>query len=1064
MFRSAVPVLLTLRSSCLQRRLARPCGCPGTCCFACSGVLNETIAKSRGGFVPAMDVIALLMEFNDRARGMKEDPRSTMDRTATPGGSVALPGRGSRHAVMPGIGSSPKPGATYMSASEVDESGRPQSDSYTVEEAVQMPIQLSTDLPRMLVQSEREYMQMTGASSCRILLANVCGTLAHWTQDGQVVEFAASGPGIARKVIDTRRLVRVATDVVAHADYSAEIDLADVASTIVAPLLVGADVLAVVCLGRDASQPPFTHKEEMVVRRLSAVLSHVVHVALRTAEAEEQLSRSDELIRYGATLTNDLSGRDVTHSMLRQAVKLIRADRCSVFVLDRELEELVEYAFDVTSDESGNDGGIESDEDDGTRRSSGSPRDRFRLPVGPTSIAGWVAHTGDALNIADAYEDHRFNQAIDQQTGYRTRSILSVPMMGADGVLGVVQLVNKANGVPFTNVDEKYLRRYASFVANSIRHAQHIKALQDSHRQSECLVSLARSVFSERDLDRLARRMSIAMAGLIGTERCSLFLLDREAKELYSLVFDAGPDDESRATSPIDQIQLVSPTRRPTANARFPMDRGIAGHVAMTGETLVVHDAYADERFNRSMDEKTGFRTRNILALPIRDEDGTVVGVAQLLNKAGGEPFTGDDVRAVDGFGALCGLALKSADLLSEASHARAQLQVALDVLSYHRVDRDVCVDTSNGILATVHKRFPDMTSFDFPTHQVADDDAVALVRVMFDRTGFAQELQVKPETVLRFVSTVRQNYRNVPFHNFNHGFSVVHACYTLLSNCTLNEYFPRAELLAMFVATLCHDVDHRGTNNAFQMTAATPLHDLYGSTSVLEHHHYSQTMMILLSPGCNIFDALEDKEYKRVTNVMREAILATDLSNFFGNAKRFKALVEEGKLNTRDEEHRKLLLSVVMNACDLSHATKPWAQHHAVSLRLYDEFLAQGDVEKAKGMKPMAMMDRDNFHTLPTQQQGFINFVCQPCYGTLKAFDASFAPLWDATQINLNEWKKIETEQKAVEAAKAAAGKKTADDGVDDASSVGTASEDSDSAGRGSASPAAKGVPKLSL
>jgi putative ABC transport system ATP-binding protein len=72
---------------------------------------------------------------------------------------------------------------------------------------------------------------------------------------------------------------------------------------------------------------------------------------------------------------------------------------------------------------------------------------------------------------------------------------------------------------------------------------------------------------------------------------------------------------------------------------RFPKGTGIAGVVAETGETIRIDDAYADPRFNRDVDKKTGYRTRTILCLPVKNQDGRVFAVAQLLNRRDGQPF-----------------------------------------------------------------------------------------------------------------------------------------------------------------------------------------------------------------------------------------------------------------------------------------------------------------------------------------------------------------------------------------------------------------------------------------
>ena len=78
--------------------------------------------------------------------------------------------------------------------------------------------------------------------------------------------------------------------------------------------------------------------------------------------------------------------------------------------------------------------------------------------------------------------------------------------------------------------------------------------------------------------------------------------------------------------------------------------RDSAGAAAASGETIRIEDAYADPRFNREVDRKTGFTTRSILSLPVKDQDGHVFAVAQLLNRKDGKPFSADDEQRFAGF------------------------------------------------------------------------------------------------------------------------------------------------------------------------------------------------------------------------------------------------------------------------------------------------------------------------------------------------------------------------------------------------------------------------------
>src|SRR5262249_22664338 len=122
----------------------------------------------------------------------------------------------------------------------------------------------------------------------------------------------------------------------------------------------------------------------------------------------------------------------------------------------------------------------------------------IRLALGE-GVAGWVAQTREIVNIPDAYDDQRFQPSIDLKSGYRTRSILSVPMIGAlGGLVGVPQVLNKHAG-PFTIADEDLLLALASQAAIAIENARLYHSLVTQN---------AELVEARRDLERRQRELN----------------------------------------------------------------------------------------------------------------------------------------------------------------------------------------------------------------------------------------------------------------------------------------------------------------------------------------------------------------------------------------------------------------------------------------------------------------------------------------------------------------------------------------------------------------------------
>jgi sigma-B regulation protein RsbU (phosphoserine phosphatase) len=117
---------------------------------------------------------------------------------------------------------------------------------------------------------------------------------------------------------------------------------------------------------------------------------------------------------------------------------------------------------------------------------------------------------------------------------------------------------------------------------------------------------------------------------------------------------------------------------------RLPIGKGLAGTVAATGEAVILHDTYADPRFDRSLDQKTGYRTRSMLCVPIRNRLQKIVGVLQLLNKTSGA-FGSGDLDFLNGISDHMAIAMENATLhmeLLEKQRMEEELKLGREIQS----------------------------------------------------------------------------------------------------------------------------------------------------------------------------------------------------------------------------------------------------------------------------------------------------------------------------------------------------------------------------------------------
>ncbi|MBL8020382.1 MAG: GAF domain-containing protein [Leptospirales bacterium] len=167
-----------------------------------------------------------------------------------------------------------------------------------------------------------------------------------------------------------------------------------------------------------------------------------------------------------------------------------------------------------------------------------------------------------------------------------------------------------------------------------------IRQLEAENSRLKSLLGVSKEMMSEVHLDKLLELIMHRVTSVMNAERSSLFLLDHKTDELYAQV-----------------AQGLN-----TKQVRFPNGKGIAGHVGKTGETINIKDAYQDPRFNRDFDRKSGFRTRSILCMPIRNTRKKIIGVAQVLNKKEESAiFTRDDESLLQAFSSIAAISLENA-------------------------------------------------------------------------------------------------------------------------------------------------------------------------------------------------------------------------------------------------------------------------------------------------------------------------------------------------------------------------------------------------------------------
>jgi len=290
------------------------------------------------------------------------------------------------------------------------------------------------------------------------------------------------------------------------------------------------------------------------------------------------------------------------------------------------------------------------------------------------------------------------------------------------------------------------------------------------------------------------------------------------------------------------------------------------------------------------------------------------------------------------------------------------------------------------------------LKSVGFDAWQCDTHDMLRLLEEMYHQLGFVQSFNIQQETLKRFLIEVERHYRDNPFHNFRHCFCVAQMMYVLIHSCQLTQYFSNLELCSLITACICHDLDHPGLNNTYQINARTELARKYKNVSPLENHHAAVAFEILSRPECNIFSGMTSKETEAVHNDLSLLILATDMARHAEILQEFKERsIKFDSSSSKDLTSLKLIL---IKACDVSNELRPTDVSELWVERLMQEYFQQSELEKQNGLPFAPFMDPENV-TKSKMQIGFIRFVLLPLF---EAISKILPPIENLAVANLKK------------------------------------------------------------
>ncbi|GMH81735.1 hypothetical protein TrVE_jg5224 [Triparma verrucosa] len=528
---------------------------------------------------------------------------------------------------------------------------------------------------------------------------------------------------------------------------------------------------------------------------------------------------------------------------------------------------------------------------------------RIKLGVG---IAGSVAKDAKTLNIKDAYGDSRFSKDFDSVTGFKTNSILTVPVINEKGkVLGVLQCINKG-------------------------------ALWEGH------TDLVTAYFNDKDT---------SIVGAFNIELAELLMKNASQLQVMKSIADAHSEDYKR--------------RRASSVMKKSIDSNTLEELKRRAEEFKISEEFSDSDFS-DIDEGDGDDDQVIILTKDQHDESKLRRHSMLMRH--------HNLTKGDGFNRY---------LLSNHSNTRT---------------KSIFSPRLSGSNANLNA---DLFGFDPNTHTVIKDmeswhcegifdaslaELIELCSVIFHKMRLSETYRTEDEVTVNFVKSICGQYRVTnPYHNFLHATSVMHMAYKMVKSASIYP-LSQFEILAMLIAAMCHDVDHTGKDNDFEIQCQTELAITYNDHSVLENHHVATCFRISRqSERHNIFANLQKKQYKQARKIIIDCIISTDMKNHFSMVSNIE---KSGDLEKDNRETT--AMNLILHACDIGSLLSPTPMAEKWTERVVTEFSEQAKACYENDISiPAHMVDLGSRSKQAKLQVDFIDYIVHPIWALLEAKDA---------------------------------------------------------------------------
>lgn len=725
----------------------------------------------------------------------------------------------------------------------------------------------------------------------------------------------------------------------------------------------------------------FSREDEVTAVRISQHIRHISRLLRHEEKMAENKVQMEQFSQVALAVCSQQDSKSLIEDNLRLLQKVTNSERVMLYLCDHARKNL--YCI-----------------------YSSVPSQQGRLESYNDSIAGWVAEHPEPINLRDVYRDPRFEPTWDlNRESTPTRSVLGIPIFSKSVIFGVLQLVNKIA----TTKAERRLPALSAQLSLAFNKKNHGANNNDANVRSARL--------------RLHRVHTVTRMGHTRSASAAAAVPDNEPFDETETPVNSPISPSSALKPDVPQIQChhcmgqlpcrkcvkrkeaeEKENHRRSTSVTFYTEFDlkvcnlVCARITQSMSTRAVNFQY-DKAIAESSDssgvlrsllqDQTNMNEEDTVAelLTAEAEDykvafkaiGKFMRVIQSKRDSNGSSYRGRSRRwSLSSVGGALNVVLDETfrDLLHSQALPSRELLCSLN--SRHA---KICGESDESTFGNWH-----VDILGYQNKELVEEITSAIYRL-----GLCQKFNLDQSKVHPFVEAIRRRYLDNPYHNWFHGAHVFQQAYAFLLNTSAADGLHYHDILALMIASLCHDVGHTGRTNDFECKSLSPLSLRYNDTSVLENYHAALTFEVLFSEGTNILSAVAPPKVKEIRRIIITLILATDMKNHASVVTAMNSLIldDETIQTVRNQgPMRQTLTTFILHACDIGAQTAPvpiamkWAE------LVLKEFREQNEDEVKQNL-PLTphMQNLDDPSVEARVQIGFIDYIVEPTWKLMASF-----------------------------------------------------------------------------